>query len=349
MEEQYVSLDKIVTKLDVNKGDRLFISSDVIDLLYVGMKHDDTTDLNVLIDSLQEAVGEEGTLIFPTYNWDFCSGKDFDYNKTKSHTGSLSQAALNRKDFRRTKHPIYSFAVWGKDTEYLCGLDNVSSFGVDSPFHYFKEKNVKNLIINLELADCFTFTHHVEEMNREVIPYRYMKIFYGNYIDEQGEKTKRSYTMLVRSLAKKTEGDGIGFKELFLKERAAQEYVINGIEFLLVEFGKVYPIVERDIKQNHSKIICKYYEGMNGKVEPKQEMWMLVQELFPICRSITGNGFRNSLNICKSILPEIQVREVPTGTQVFDWKVPMEWNIQDAYIEDEAGHRILDFKENNLR
>ena len=346
--EEYIKLEYIVEKMNIRKGDRILVSSDVSDLLYTCMKHKDTMDLNVFIDSLINVVGEEGTVIFPTYNWGFCHGEDFDYYKTKSRTGVLSQTALNRKDFRRTKHPIYSFAVWGKDQEYLCNLDNVSSFGIDSPFHYFKEMNVKNLIIGLGLINSFTFTHYVEEVNQEYVHHRYLKNFYGRYTDESGKVSQRMYSMLVRSLAKQTEGDGNGLEKLFIEADAAREYLINGVKFLLIEMGNVYGIVENDIINNASKILYKFYEGINGKLEPKQEMWMLVQELFPICRSITGNGFRTSLNICKSIVPEIEVHEVPTGTQVFDWTVPKEWNIRDAYIEDEAGRKILDFKENNL-
>lgn len=74
----------------------------------------------------------------------------------------------------------------------------------------------------------------------------------------------------------------------------------------------------------------------------------IAKKLFPICRSITGNGFRQSLAILKEDLPEINVFEVPSGTEVFDWTVPKEWNCTEAYIEDEDHHRIIDFKDNNL-
>lgn len=63
------------------------------------------------------------------------------------------------------------------------------------------------------------------------------------------------------------------------------------------------------------------------------EMYSLVKELFPICRSITGNGVRQTLSIIKRELPDLILHEVPSGTQVFDWTVPMEWNIRGGYIE----------------
>jgi aminopeptidase-like protein len=72
-----------------------------------------------------------------------------------------------------------------------------------------------------------------------------------------------------------------------------------------------------------------------------------IKELFPICRSITGNGVRETLSLIGSHIP-LQIHEVPTGTQVLDWEIPKEWNIRDAYILDPAGKKIVDFKKLNL-
>jgi aminopeptidase-like protein len=77
------------------------------------------------------------------------------------------------------------------------------------------------------------------------------------------------------------------------------------------------------------------------------EMYRLVAELFPICRSITGNGVRETLRIIRSHIP-IEVHSVPTGTQVFDWTVPREWNIKDAYVRNSRGERVIDFRKSNL-
>lgn len=74
----------------------------------------------------------------------------------------------------------------------------------------------------------------------------------------------------------------------------------------------------------------------------------LAKELFPICRSITGNGVRQTLQILQRELPELTVHEVPSGTQVFDWTVPKEWNISDAWVKDKDGRKVIDFAESNL-
>lgn len=73
----------------------------------------------------------------------------------------------------------------------------------------------------------------------------------------------------------------------------------------------------------------------------------LIKELYPICRSITGEGVRETLRIIKNRIP-LEIQEVPSGTKVFDWTVPLEWNVTDAYVMNRAGKRVIDFQSHNL-
>lgn len=79
-----------------------------------------------------------------------------------------------------------------------------------------------------------------------------------------------------------------------------------------------------------------------------EEIYALAEELWPICRSITGNGVRKTLQILRQYIPDLKTIEVNSGTIAFDWVVPQEWNITEAFILDSSGNKIVDFKENNL-
>ena len=76
-------------------------------------------------------------------------------------------------------------------------------------------------------------------------------------------------------------------------------------------------------------------------------MMALIEELFPICRSITGGGVRRTLSILQRHIP-LEVHEVPSGTPALDWTVPREWNIRGAYVACRDGSRVADFTTNNL-
>jgi aminopeptidase-like protein len=92
------------------------------------------------------------------------------------------------------------------------------------------------------------------------------------------------------------------------------------------------------------------FTDLNNSIDPEQvgqEMYSLIEELFPICRSITGDGVRQTLRRVQQTIP-LTIQEVPTGMQVFDWTVPKEWNIRDAYIKDSRGKKIVDFQKSSL-
>jgi len=78
-----------------------------------------------------------------------------------------------------------------------------------------------------------------------------------------------------------------------------------------------------------------------------QKIYSLIEKLYPICRSITGNGVRETIKILQEYIP-LEIKEIPTGTKVFDWAVPKEWNIKNAYIKNSNGEKIIDFQKSNL-
>lgn len=197
-------LTQVLKEAKVTGGDILSIPSDITQLLRIARKeHGVATEgkrnefLNDLVDTFQKAVGPEGTLLFPTFTWDFNHGLPFDIRSTPGKVGSLPNWILkNRRDFIRTQHPMYSFMVWGKDAHLLAGMNNADCWGQYSPFGYMYRNDAKALFLNVSVQRGFTFVHYVEETLQ--VPYRYYKNFSGDYIDAGGNKSRRSYVMYVR-------------------------------------------------------------------------------------------------------------------------------------------------------
>jgi aminopeptidase-like protein len=79
-----------------------------------------------------------------------------------------------------------------------------------------------------------------------------------------------------------------------------------------------------------------------------EEMYSWAQELFPVNRSITGEGNRKTLQFIQRIVPAIRICSVKSGTRCCDWTVPPEWNVEEAYLIDPSGERVIDFHKNNL-
>lgn len=92
---------------------------------------------------------------------------------------------------------------------------------------------------------------------------------------------------------------------------------------------------------------CAGQQETSSSEELGKEMHNFMGELYPICRSITGEGVRETLRAIQKRIP-LEIHEVPSGTKVFDWTVPLEWNVSDAYIVNREGKRVVDFKAHNL-
>ena len=252
----YISYKKIPSVLKIEKGDVILLTSDITDLFLQCQENGEILDVNILLDNFQEAIGEEGTLLIPTYNWGFCQGKAFDYKKTPSKTGAVGNAALRRKDFTRTKHPIYSFAVWGKDAVKLAEMDNIESFGPDSPFAYLEQVDAKNVFIGASLRNSFTYIHYIEQKLKA--PYRFSKVFRSHYIDQDKVDTVRDYSMYVRDLDLDVVCAPNPFVDILYANQVVQHGLINGVPYEVIRFSEVTPYIQNDILYNRSKNLCKY-------------------------------------------------------------------------------------------
>jgi len=153
-----------------------------------------------VLESFLEALGPDGTLLLPLFNFDFPKGVTFDIRNTPSQMGALTEAGRLHPDAVRTGHPIYSFAIIGKQAKRFEGLDNFSGYGSDSPFMHLRDLDAKIAVLDLPDQHSMTFYHHIEEMHS--VPYRFHKEFTGTYIDWEGKESIKTYSLFVRDLDK---------------------------------------------------------------------------------------------------------------------------------------------------
>ena len=80
----------------------------------------------------------------------------------------------------------------------------------------------------------------------------------------------------------------------------------------------------------------------------EKKLFNWAKDIFPIYRSITGEGVRQTLRYLKTKVPSLKIKSVPSGKKVFGWKIPLEWSVIEAYIKNKKGKKVVDFKKNNL-
>ena len=236
-------------KADIQKGDKVMVSSNLLKILISNRKLKNMFSPDMLLDELINKIGSEGTLIIPTFNWDFCKGKEFCYHRTMSLSGSLGNFALKRKDFSRTQNPIYSFAVTGKDKDLICSLEHKSCFGLNSPFGYLIKSNGKNLFIDIDYKDGFTLCHVAEETAG--VDYRYLKKFSGSYRDREGKVFSKQVNMYVRDPKSKVTMTGIhkDFDNALIQINALKKINVNNTCLQIIDVRKAYDLMVKDIKK----------------------------------------------------------------------------------------------------
>ena len=243
----YIGYQDVISHLDIKEGDTILVASDILKFICLCRENNEIFDPNIFIDTVISKIGKTGTLLFPTYNWDFCKGEVFDYRNSAGQVGALGNVALQRKDFKRTKHPIYSFAVWGYQQDFFCRLSNISAFGADSPFAYLCEKHAKHLFIGVDYKYAFTHVHYFEE--KVGVYYRYFKDFTAPYREENGVIKTVTYRMYVRKLEFNIE-TAINplLDDVLLREGCYTQYLINDVSFGMVDLWGISAIMENDIR-----------------------------------------------------------------------------------------------------
>lgn len=229
-------------ELGVAEGDTLLVHSS-----YKSFGEVDGGPQTVL-RALEAALGSEGTLVMPTFNFDFNKGAPWDVRSTPSKMGILTELVRTDPRAKRVFHPFYSFAILGKHAEMLGGLRYKSAYERDSVFGKLRDLDGKIMVIGLSYNDSMTFFHHTEQM--EGVDYRFLKQFTGEVTDENGNTYTDTFEMLVRDMDKgvKTMVDPMG--ALMEKAGVIKSAKIGEADVKLMKANEVYEFTAREMKRD---------------------------------------------------------------------------------------------------
>jgi aminoglycoside 3-N-acetyltransferase len=240
-----LTLDDLVSAfrdLGVQPGDTLLVHSS-----YKSLGPVDGGPQTV-VNALEAALGPEGTLIMPTFNFDFNKGQPWDVRATPSKMGVLTELVRQDPRAKRVFHPFYSFAVLGKHAGMLGGLRYKSSYERDSVFGRLRDLDGKIMVIGLSYTNSMTFFHHIEQM--EGVDYRFLKQFTGEVTDWDGTTRTDTFEMLVRDIDKGviTEVDPMG--ELMEREGVIRVGKIGEAAVKLMKATEVYTFTAREMRRD---------------------------------------------------------------------------------------------------
>lgn len=203
-----------------------------------------------VIRALEVALGTQGngTLIMPTFNFDFNRGAPWDVRTTPSKMGVLTELVRTDPRAKRVFHPFYSFAILGKHAEILGSLRYKSAYERNSVFGKLRDLDGKIMVIGLSYNNSMTFFHHIEQM--EGVDYRFLKQFTGEVIDENGITYTDTFEMLVRDIDKgvMTMVDPMG--ALMEQAGVIKSAKIGKADVKLMKANEVYEFTAREMKRD---------------------------------------------------------------------------------------------------
>jgi aminoglycoside 3-N-acetyltransferase len=252
--------------LGLKASDVLFVSSDLKALALHAKKQQQSVNIDGFIDNLK-IILSEGTLIFPAYTDYLRSGDTFDLKKGKPSTGALSNKVFKRADFVRTKDPLHSVFVWGKEADELLALNDSSAFGKDSVFGFLHRKNARFLFIDVQIENSFTFIHYIEEYKK--VPYR--KNYTLNFsIQEDGGKIENR-SFLFHTKKKGVITDFSLLQQKFDETGAMKHLFFNDVPFDLIDANDAVAITEQLLEEK------KYLFRFEWRLYIKQ----VLKQVFP--------------------------------------------------------------------
>jgi len=339
-------------ELGMGEGDTIFVHSSYSTLGKApgGMEGGP----QAVIDAILEVIGPLGTLIMPTFNYDFLKGTPWDIRTTPSQMGVLTEIVRNDPRAKRMLHPIYSMAAIGRHADELTSHRSNDCFGETTIFSKFREWDAKILILGLAYSKSITFLHHCEQMAG--VDYRFLKEFKGIAIDQQGKPDEVTYTMFVRDVDR---GVVLDFEPIgaLLDSQVVNIRKIGLGDCRLMKCNDVFRVAVEAMHAHPGPGLTYIIETPERAkdwlpaMKPISSLKDVLGEIIPLHRTLASDGMDAALDLIGSYMPENAHYKIETYTPlqpVWTWYIPERYIVHEAYLETEDGERIIDFRDNNL-
>lgn len=342
----------------VAKGDTLFchVSLDALG------SFESSKSSELLLDCLLEAVGDEGTILVPTYTFSFCRQEEFNVRKSPTQGGSWSGSTEFSEFFRshpgaiRSRDPIFSVAGIGQRAKKLLADLPNTSFGKGSIHDRLVQLGGKVCTIGVGLRNI-TLLDHIEEIGD--VPLRYKKLYTG-FVREASVPEKLGWICSVPLTPQQEKPYAEKLDEVAKSSGKCVSARVGSGELMCVTAADVADLLAtalaaepriREQKPSGSAI----EQEQNGvpdadfqvALSPNASMSDMIQALWRLPRDIISDGYDAALQCLAAQVPMI-VHEYPSGTECWSWIIPEKWKCNEAYLATLDGRRLFSYADNPL-
>lgn len=242
----------------VNKGDIICIHSDITSFgIPTSLKeHVRKNGINFLMDSyidtFKAVVSESGLILMPSFTYSACHNELYDIGNTKSTVGALTEYFRNKKDVKRSLHPIFSFTAWGNDVDNFLNLESFNCYGKKSFFGKLHDLNITYVLFGVDIQHGATFVYYSEEKAK--VYYRYYKEFSGIIKNKNGQFEK-SVRYFVRDLDLKYEDNWYDLENKAIEMGIARIFEYSGGKITLTKSQEIDKLIQKELKKNKNFLI----------------------------------------------------------------------------------------------
>ena len=340
----------------MRRGDTVFTHSNIG---YFGIPEEGNTQkavFDTIFGAFIDVIGEEGTLVVPTFTLSFCKGLIFNPDESPSFCGLFAETVRQLPGSYRSEDPLFSVAAFGKQARTLTAGVSEECFGSNSFWERFRSCN--GVICNMNFDAGSTFIHYVEHSLS--VPYRFDKLFTGKIL-KNGNLQKSAVIFFCQDLSNPdTVASFELFDELARKKQLVRSASIGRGSITVLNVADTYDLVKKEIqknpwfltvagKQGKKPILIKNIDPhkIDIPLDKDSSMKSIIEKLWKIPRDIVSDGYDSALFSLQKVA-DMRIHRYPTGSHCWTWIIPEKWRCMEAYLETMDGKRIFDYKDNPL-